>query len=705
MASELSQFGRWSEFQRSIDSGFSHLGALGRFALAIISILAAQSILWGPDVPLVLKLGLIAVAGLTLVRPAESFLIVAGIAPLGRILSIYFWPEMFPARIGEAFVLAFLAAWQFRNFHVTKQSPLIFSDLRTPVWLFGITVGVSAAVHLSILQIWKDYPWPFIKQFFGMLTTQYLTLSIPDLRPWIDDGLSGYGFIIAAALILEGIALFLAIITLSREQPQFPRRLAIVIVGGAVVASGLSLINFSTAAVSAGNIRETLPELLNQRWSVILNKVNSSGSYFILLLPIAIGLAVTESARRVVWIGSCILIGVGLWLSGARAVMLTGLALLIITGLWLAPIRTRFRIAPWAQAIALLLCLGIAAIFVYRLQTSAGYAMTSSVRFRLLFAETSAQMVSSKPWFGLGIGQYLLASTRFSSPELLNLLHRDEIAPRENPHNNFLLIISELGVIGLGMFLWLLVKSQRLAWLLIRHRRGPPLLTGAFIGVLACLLTCIAGHPLIYEAIAFTFWMTLGLVVSLQRQETESDGIAIPDGNEQSKSSLLTTLAITLLIVSLPVRAQHEQEQIDFSRITYGFHDWETQLSNIHKVEGDYRLRWTSERATLHFRSAVQTIRIPVRALIVRPDWSFRITTKIDGSIVDRLILDNNDWKFIVVQVPNASRSKYTRLDLEVEPVWIPKSEISESEDERKLGVQVGEVEVFEARGHGWMLG
>ena len=295
MASELSQFGRWSEFQRSLDSGFSHLGTLGRFALAIISILAAQSILWGPDVPLVLKLGLIAVAGLTFVRPAESFLIVAGIAPLGRILSIYFWPEMFPARIGEAFVLAFLAAWQFRNLHVTKQSPLTFSDLRTPVWLFGITVGVSAAVHLSILQIWKDYPWPFIKQFFGMLATQYLTLSIPDLRPWIDDGLSGYGFIIAAALILEGIALFLAIIVLSRAQPQFPRRLAIVIVGGAVVASVLSLINFSSAAVSTGNIPEALPELLNQRWSVILNKVNSSGSYFILLLPLAIGLAVTES--------------------------------------------------------------------------------------------------------------------------------------------------------------------------------------------------------------------------------------------------------------------------------------------------------------------------------------------------------------------------------------------------------------------------
>jgi hypothetical protein len=321
-----------------------------------------------------------------------------------------------------------------------------------------------------------------------------------------------------------------------------------------------------------------------------------------------------------------------------------------------------------------------------------------------LFAETSTQMVSSQPWFGLGIGQYLLASTRFSSPELLNLLHRDEIAPRENPHNNFLLIISELGVIGLGMFLWLLVKSQRATWLLIRHRRGPPLLTGAFIGVLACLVTCIAGHPLIYEAIAFTFWMTLGLVVSLQKQETESGGIAIADGNGQSKSSLLTTLAITLLIVSVPVRAQQEQERIDFSRITYGFHDWETQLSNIHEVEGDYRLRWTSERATLHFRQAVRAVRIPVRALIVRPDWSFRITTKIDGSIVDRLILDNNDWNFIVVQVPNTSRSKYTRLDLEVEPVWIPKMEIPESEDERKLGVQVGEVEVFEARGHGWLL-
>ena len=67
--------------------------------------------------------------------------------------------------------------------------------------------------------------------------------------------------------------------------------------------------------------------------------------------------------------------------------------------------------------------------------------------------------------------------------------------------------------------------------------------------------------------------------------------------------------------------------------------------------------------------------------------------------------MDNNDWNFIVVQIPNASGSKYRRLDLEVEPVWIPKREIPESEDERKLGVQVGDVEVFEARGHGWMPG
>ena len=305
-------------------SGFSRtLEVAGRAVLAAFLIVLVQSLFWDADVPLVLKLGIAALTILACARPAEALLVVAGLTPLGQMFSTRLWPEAFPARITEAIVLAFLAGWQIYRLRTIREGRPLSFLARVPMLLFETTVAMSVLVHVTALQVWKDYPSEFIGQFAEYLATAYLTAPIPDMRPWL-GGLAGYGFLPSAALMMEGVGLCFAAMTLIRSCPRLPRRLAGMIVAGAVGAGALSVVQVATTAVSAGDGFAALLSVLQGRTAVFISKVNSAGSYFILVLPIAIGLAILR--RHLLWLGATVVIGVALWLSGARAVILTALA-------------------------------------------------------------------------------------------------------------------------------------------------------------------------------------------------------------------------------------------------------------------------------------------------------------------------------------------------------------------------------------------
>lgn len=68
----------------------------------------------------------------------------------------------------------------------------------------------------------------------------------------------------------------------------------------------------------------------------------------------------------------------------------------------------------------------------------------SSVQGRMAVAERSLELIKASPWLGHGLGAHLVWSTRVE------------------PHNTYLLLGVELGLLGVAMYLWLLVILWRM---------------------------------------------------------------------------------------------------------------------------------------------------------------------------------------------------------------------------------------------------
>ena len=73
-------------------------------------------------------------------------------------------------------------------------------------------------------------------------------------------------------------------------------------------------------------------------------------------------------------------------------------------------------------------------------------AVARALELRKEFALTAVRLVASRPFFGVGIGDYRIASGEFTSERLRAGY------PNENAHNNFLQILAEVGSIGFAVF-------------------------------------------------------------------------------------------------------------------------------------------------------------------------------------------------------------------------------------------------------------
>jgi len=84
------------------------VGALVRVVGLVLATLLAQSFFWSPANPFSLKVGVATVGLLASFRPDVALLVLAGIAPFGRLLSSLTSPAE-PVAITEALALAYLA--------------------------------------------------------------------------------------------------------------------------------------------------------------------------------------------------------------------------------------------------------------------------------------------------------------------------------------------------------------------------------------------------------------------------------------------------------------------------------------------------------------------------------------------------------------------------------------------------------------------
>jgi hypothetical protein len=321
-----------------------------------------------------------------------------------------------------------------------------------------------------------------------------------------------------------------------------------------------------------------------------------------------------------------------------------------------------------------------------------GVMARQSLHVRAELVKTGLRIIETRPLFGVGIDRFHLLAGSLASADLQALF-----PARKNPHNDFLRFASELGLVGLGLFLWILAAAGRVIWRGIRASRDARL-AGLVGGILVFLVTSMVSNPLMVREVSYVFWIALGLAVG-RSTAAESSGSGVVDATVSAgsatwlpRSAMPAGLLIgSILVLSVPLRARQELAETNLAHVSYGLFEWGEDPDGT-------RSRWSRPEFTLFVDGRARIIEIPLSGIALRSNVIRHVEIRLDGRLIDRVPV-GPEWKRVRTIVPGDPKSESRRLDFAVSPAWVPAEEMEGSTDHRVLGVKVGELKVVLAGG------
>ncbi len=136
---------------------------------------------------------------------------------------------------------------------------------------------------------------------------------------------------------------------------------------------------------------------------------------------------------------------------------------------------------------------------------------------RLAVYRNSFNMIKDHPFIGLGANTFMKNYKKYREPvEYRNIVTKDYMYA----HNNFLHMAAEIGLIGLGFFIWLLYKLF-MECKNIYKRLDNHYLKIVSLSLSACLLAFLVNglteSSLYYSRVAIIFWYIMGLALALNK--------------------------------------------------------------------------------------------------------------------------------------------------------------------------------------------
>lgn len=497
---------------------------------------------------------------------------------------------------------------------------------RLPAAVMALVVGASLAEQLWALQL-RVGTDALLAQLGSLLDSTY----------FLNRGFTAVDF---AMRLLEGLLLFQAAASLSRNDPTLLRRLTQAICLGAALAAAATVAGlWASARTSATPVATFARFVATVRWNEHYGDLNAAGSYYVMTLFAALGLA--RGARA--WIVPSVLIALGLWIAGSRTAMLAGgVAALVLA---IPALRRPSRRSAFALAALVLFVLTAAVVGALRAPARGNQKdPLTAARVRVELAETSLRMTGSHPLTGVGIGQYRMHSGAFSSPELLVLFPP---ARDENAHNNFLQVLAELGIAGLAAFLWVLWTAARSTAASLKSERTGPVHWGVAAGLLAFVLTWLGGHPLLIDEPAMTFWLLLGAGAGAGAAAS-----AIRPGRRA-----VTLLAAAALALSVPPRAHQQIAAADLEHVGIGVSAW-------HRYEDGVRYRLAGATSTVFVPADARTVSVPLRSAVDATELQVNLT--LDGRAADVVRVPSDRWYDLRLQMPQSGGARFRRLQFDV---------------------------------------
>lgn len=627
-----------------------------RLSLAAVPVLCTSSLLVQPA-PWSIKVIVGGLAGLSVASPEYALLAIVLLTPFGTLLR---QTLDVPFRMSEVLALAFLAGWLLPPRH-DRNGPRIPPPMAVAGWLLGLAIVCSIAVLILRLA-----PYPGELAETGRLLRHGYFIFTERIG------------VVAGMQLVEGFALAVATVFCLRRRPALAIWLPLALCAGGAAAAGFTLLIWR--GIGPSGLVDHLSRL-GYRVAHI-GDLNAAGSYFAMLLCLALGMAFHIGGRaRFGWVALAAMNAVGLWFSESRSAIAATTIVILLASAWVFT-SSWSRRARLSALVALLL-LGAGASFV-RAKLLDRDPTFRGGGFRQQFNATSARMIAARPLAGLGIGQYYSSSPLFLSPELALSYGV------ENAHNFYLQMAAELGVPGLLLFLvW--IGAGIAAPIQAIGRYPDARLIGASAGALALLGTCLTGHPLLVYEVAFPFWIQLGLAVGLGESARMSQRAGIVDQVvTASATPMRAVAAVAALVIVMAAAAVAARGPLDppASRAVDGFYPWE-------KADDGRRFRWSERYASLFVPADVTYAYIPVRLPTDRPSVAPMGVEIITGGVEQSRTLVGNSWEVLGVKLPTVRPPvRFQRIDLKMDRTWQPGIYVPGSGDLRTVSIQVGEPEL-----------
>ena len=633
-----------------------------RILLSLLPIAVLVAALVQGGTPVLARIVIIVLAGITLWNPAIGLLAAAGLAPLGTFIIALDGVQYF--RLTEVILLSFISMWLLR--------PTVADGPRLPrwawiaAWFFAVLL-VSLCFGLS-RQLLR-YP-DALRISLVTIARHYFTYGDP----------TGYS---DAARILEGIALVAATMELIRWRPSLARSLPAVLAGSATIAAATTVLLWFGIGPKQILSREAA---IGYRFAAHVLDLNAAGSHFTMVLCLALGMAMRDiGRRRAVWIASAAACAFGLWMSGSRSaeaaagLVIPAAFLWVMTSAWPA----RRRLAIIGGVLSVLVVFGL--VRAWQIERDPTYTASG---FRQQFVMSSFRVIGTHPYLGIGPGRYYRDSPNFLTPQLAWSYGS------ENAHNNFLQVTTEEGIIGFFIYATFIGGAIGLAFRGLSRRSGEAAtadwrLVGATAGIIAFLGTCLMGHPLLVPEVAAAFFVQLALAASLGGSNVLNDGP--PEGGPHVRKYEWGVIAAgTLAFAVLPAwTLEKPLVPVHLEEVDGMYYADEGSAE-------DLPFHWTRDWGTVYVPATARVINLPLRspraAITGQPTL---VEISAGGKILNRLI--GPHWTVVQLRLPSPEPPLlFNRVSLKVTPTARVADLIPGSTDQRVVGVQVANFEILE---------
>jgi len=182
----------------------------------------------------------------------------------------------------------------------------------------------------------------------------------------------------------------------------------------------------------------------------------------------------------------------------------------------------------------------------------------TSLKRRIAIWKFTGMMIKDHPILGSGLGTFKYNSLSYQA-KFFDQGENRRLYPHgfaDKAHNEYLQLWAELGIIGLGIFLWLIVSYfnygiKFLKRMQNRYKQG--MVIGLMGSIVAVLVDGIFGFPLHLPATIALFWLVLALTVATIKIEVhaEEDNSLKKKSNPVSRFKPLLYILIVLLTAFL----------------------------------------------------------------------------------------------------------------------------------------------------------